>query len=232
MRCGEVVRVIVACGVLGLVQPGRGAAQQADAQAWGLVTATVPVGEAGRWFAYLEAQGRLGDDASRFERILLRPALGRQLSPQVGVFVGYAWTPTFMDAAYASVFRGEHRAWQQAVITHRTAGLSWQHRIRQEQRWLEGAAGASHRTRYLLRGSRGLGSGGIGITGYHELFVTWNDVDRGPQAGFDRNRWFAGPYLVRGPVRYEAGYLGEYGRRFGDGSRVLHAALVSASVTF
>lgn len=95
------------------------------------------------------------------------------------------------------------------------------------------ASGMSHRTRYLVRGSYVPAVGRrIGVTGYHELFVTWNSVERGPRAGYDRSRVFIGPYATRGNVRYEAGYLGEYGRRFGDRDRIINALLVSANLTF
>lgn len=208
------------------------AAQTHDVQSWTLLTAQVGLAHQGRSFVYLEAQARVGDDVSHLERLLLRPAVGRQLSADVGVSLGYAWTPTYLDTRYEEVFRGEHRLWQQLAIRHGGAGATWQHRIRQEQRLLDDADGTSHRTRWLVRASRPLdGRGRVGVTGYHELFLTWNSVERGPQAGFDRSRIFIGPYLVRPGVRYEIGYVGEYGRRFGPSDRIVHALLVSAAVT-
>jgi hypothetical protein len=208
-------------------------AQQHDLQSWSLVTAHVSLADTSPWFLYLEGQARVGNDVSRMERILLRPAIGYNLTPNVALFAGYAWTPTFMNTSYASEYRNEQRLWQQLVVKHAGGRVAWQHRIRQEQRTLEDAAGTSHRTRYLVRASRMPSDGGrVGVTGYHELFVTWNSVERGPRAGFDRSRVFVGPYLTNGPLRYEAGYVGEYGRRFGDSDRIVHAFLVSANLTF
>jgi hypothetical protein len=223
----------LASAALATAFPASAVAQQDDVQSWSLVTANISLAENSRWFLYLEAQARLGDDVSRMERLLLRPAVGHRLSNGVDVFLGYAWTPTFMNTSYESDFRGEHRVWQQAVIRHGGAGLFWQHRIRQEQRMIDETPGTSHRTRHLVRAStmpRQVGR--IGVTGYHELFITWNSVDGGPRSGFDRSRLFVGPYLTRDHVRYEAGYVGEYGRRFGDSDRILHALLVSANLAF
>ncbi len=225
--------VFLACACGALASPATAVAQQTDLQAWSLVTATVPLSDASRWFVYLEGQARVADDVSRMERLLLRPAAGRNLSASVAVLLGYAWTPTFTNTSYDTDFRSEHRLWQQLVAKHDGGGLTWQHRIRQEQRMIAETSGMSHRTRYLVRASHAPRPGGrIGITGYQELFVTWNTVERGPRAGFDRSRVFVGPFLTSGPVRYEAGYLGEYGRRFGERDRIISALLLSANLTF
>jgi hypothetical protein len=221
----------VAIAALFMGAPLPAVAQRTDVQGWALATANISLTDDARWSLYLEAQARLGDDLSQLERLLLRPAVGRRLSNDVSLFLGYAWTPTFTDTRYESEFRSEHRIWQQLVVRHGGGGLAWQHRIRQEQRFLDNASGASHRTRHLLRAST-IPAGNLGLTGYHELFVTWNSVERGPEAGFDRSRVFVGPFLTRGPVRYEAGYVGEYGRRFGNQDRIIHALLVSGNVTF
>lgn len=233
MICLRSTILALACSALSAALPVTAAAQQHDVQSWSLLTANIALPGDNRWFIYLEAQARLGDDVSRMERLLLRPALGRQLSDDVAVSLGYAWTPTYMNSRYESVFRGEHRIWQQAVIRHGGAGLSWQHRIRQEQRMIDETSGTSHRTRHLVRATLPPGRGQqIGMTAYHELFITWNSVNGGPQAGFDRSRVFVGPFLTRDHVRYEVGYVGEYGRRFGNEDRIIHAALVSANMTF
>ena len=213
--------------------PATAAAQQTDLQAWSLLTANIALSDDKSWLLYLEAQARLGDDASRLERLLLRPAVGRQLTRTVVAFVGYAWTPTFTNTSYETDFRSEHRIWQQLVVRHGGSRLTWQHRIRQEQRMIAETSGMSHRTRYLVRASYASATGRrSGVTGYHELFVTWNSVERGPRAGYDRSRLFVGPYATRGRVRYEAGYVGEYGRRFGNRDRIINALLVSANLTF
>jgi hypothetical protein len=117
--------------------------------------------------------------------------------------LGYAWTPTFMNASHDEDFRNENRIWQQILIKQTWLGLDWQHRLRQEQRIIDEAGGTSNRTRYLLRGSYPLATDGtVGLTGYNELFVAENGVAKGPVGGFDRDRFFFGPYLKSGPGRY------------------------------
>ncbi len=211
----------------------RAFAQRTDFQQWTLVTANVSLDEEKKWLFYMEAQPRIGDDVSRLERLLVRPAIGYNYTKNITFYLGYAWTPTFMDASYDENFRNEQRIWQQVLIKHSDFGLDWQHRLREEQRIIDDASSTSNRFRYLLRGSYLLcDESGIGLTGYNELFVTFNSVDRGPRAGFDRDRFFFGPYLQKGIGRYEIGYLGEYGKRFGNDDRMINALMVSAGFNF
>jgi hypothetical protein len=208
-------------------------AQQTDFQSWTMVSATVNIDPNNKFFAYMEAQPRIGDDISRLERLLIRPALGYNLSPNLALVIGYAWTPTFSNASYDRDFRNENRIWQQLQYRHDLWGLKWQHRLRQEQRIIQDAPGTSNRTRYQLRGSYGLApDSSYGLTGYNEVFATENGTRRGFIGGFDRNRAFFGPYLVSGPGRYEIGYLGEYARQFGKDSRMINAIMLSAQYTF
>lgn len=207
--------------------------QQTDFQSWSILTATVSLDPEKKFFVYTEAQPRVGNDISRLERLLIRPALGYNVNKNVALFLGYAWTPTFMNAKYDQDFRNENRIWQQVLIKHTDFGIDWQHRIRQEQRMIEDASGPSNRTRYLLRGSYALSEDkSFGVTGYNELFVTENSTHRGPKGGFDRDRFFVGPYVTSGPARYEVGYLGEYARKFGNDSRMINAVLLSANFNF
>lgn len=208
-------------------------AQKSDIQSWTLLSATANLDEDHKWFAYMEAQPRIGDDVSRLERLLIRPAIGYNVNKNLSFYLGYGWTPTFMNASYDDDFRNENRIWQQALYKHDLCGIQWQHRLRQEQRLIDGASGTSNRTRYLLRGSYDLANdGSYGITGYNELFITANGTNRGPEGGFDRNRFFFGPLFRAGPGRYEVGYLGEYARQFGSDSRMINALLVSAQFSF
>lgn len=208
-------------------------AQKTDFQSWNLVTATVNLDQQKNWFVYGEAQPRVGDDSTRLERLLLRSALGYNVNDRLALYLGYGWTPTFMNPSYNEDFRNENRVWQQALYKHDLWGLQWQHRLRQEQRIIEDASGTSNRTRYLLRGSYGLScDGDVGLTGYNEIFVTENGTNKGPVGGFDRDRFFFGPYLKSGLGRYEIGYLGEYARQFGNDSRMINALMLSANYSF
>lgn len=222
--CSSIVAALCLCGVRAVH------AQQTDIQSWTLITAQTTLDSDKKWLVYAEAQPRVGDDISRLERLLLRPAVGYNYTEKTSLYLGYAWTPTFYDTHYNEDFRNEQRIWQQVLHKHDAFGMSWQHRLRQEQRFIDDASSTSHRTRYLLRGSYRLSElYNTGLTGYNELFVTENSVRRGPRAGFDRNRFFFGPYIVAGAGRYEVGYLGEYGKRFGSDDRMINAFMVTAN---
>jgi hypothetical protein len=91
----------------------------------------------------------------------------------------------------------------------------------------------SNRLRYLLRGSYALAEDkAFGMTGYNEIFVNFNSVDKGPSGGYDRDRFFFGPYWTVGNARYEVGYLGEHARIFGANERYISALMVSANLNF
>lgn len=231
--CLNRVRGLAIVLLLLVCVPGSAYAQKTDFQSWTLVTTEVPLDSEKRWFIYGEAQPRVGDNISRLERLLLRSALGYSIDKSTALYLGYAWTPTFTNSSYDEDFRNEQRTWQQFLKKHTWLGLAWQHRLRQEQRYIDDASSTSHRTRYLLRGSyRLVESQDIGLTGYNEIFVTENSVERGPRAGFDRDRFFFGPYFVAGQGRYEVGYLGEYGKRFGSSDRMINAFMLSAAYNF
>ena len=109
-------------------------AQRTDFQSWTLVTAQATLDSDKKWLLYTEAQPRVGDDISRLERLLLRPALGYNFDKSTTFYLGYAWTPTFYDTHYNEDFRNEQRIWQQVLYKHDWLGFAWQHRLRQEQR--------------------------------------------------------------------------------------------------
>jgi hypothetical protein len=223
--------IVISCLLGGYISSAH--AQQTDFQSWTLLTATINIDPDNKFFAYMEAQPRIGDDISRLERLLIRPALGYNLSPNLSLALGYAWTPTFSNSSYEGDFRNENRIWQQLIYKHDLWGLKWQHRLRQEQRIIEDASSTSYRTRYQLRGSYGLArDNSYGLTGYNEFFATENGTRRGFRGRFDRDRFFFGPYLVSGPARYEIGYLGEYALQFGKDSRMINAIMLSAQYNF
>ena len=232
--CNRLIKHLLILSLFVFVLSGENAhAQRTDIQQWSLVTANISLDQEKKWLFYMEAQPRVGDDVSRLERLLIRPAVGYNINEHLTAYLGYAWTPTFMNSSYDEDYRNEQRIWQQLLYKHDFMGLSWQHRLRQEQRIIDDASSTSNRSRYLLRGSyRFCDCSDFGLTGYNELFVTENSVDRGPRAGFDRDRFFFGPYLQSGPGRYEIGYLGEYGKRFGSDDRMINALMVSAAFNF
>lgn len=237
MKTRSALALLVQALLLGRVlmwTPHTALADSTDFQSWAFLSATATLDERNKWFSYTEVQPRLGDDSSRLERLIIRPALGYNLSQKVSLFLGYAWTPTFMNSSYQEDFRNENRIWEQILVRDSRWGIDWQHRLRQEQRMLADTSGVSNRTRYLLRGSYGIGDSiKWGLTAYNEIFVNLNSVENGPTGGFDRDRFFVGPYITQGAGRYELGYVGEIAQRFDeDGGRMINGILVAAMWNF
>jgi hypothetical protein len=183
-----------------------------------------------RYQLYLEAHPRLGDHLQRFERLLLRPALVYNPSRATGLYFGYAWTPAFMDADFHRDFRDENRLWQQVLWRGKWGDFDWQHRIRQEQRFIQRSEGISNRTRYMIRlGHRLDPEDTIGLSLSSELFVTLNTVEHGPHAGYDRNRFIFGPYFNHAGIRYDVAYVGEHVKRFAGDDRYVQALMLMIS---
>lgn len=219
--------------LLSLLCAASASAQRTDFQAWSQLTTQFTLDKEKKWLFYFEAQPRVGDDISRLERLLIRPAIGYNYDKNITFYLGYGWTPTSTDSEYEGDFRNENRIWQQMSIKQSALGLDWVHRLREEQRMIDDASSVSNRFRYLLRGSyQFCDCQDFGLTGYNELFVTLNSVERGPRAGFDRNRFFFGPFWGDSKARFEVGYLGEYGKRFGNDDRMINAVAVAAFLNF
>ena len=208
-------------------------AQRSNFQAWSQLTTQFAIGHERKWLFYLEAQPRFSDNSSRFDRFFIRPAFGYNYDKDINFYLGYAWTPRYLDNSYQSDFRNENRIWQHLVVRKAALGINWVHGLRQEQRLFAGVSAVSNRFSYQLRGSYKMSeSQDFGLTAFQILFLNLNSVENGPRAGFDRARAFFGPYLTIKSARYEVGYLGEYGKRFGNEDRMINALMLSAIFNF
>jgi hypothetical protein len=87
--------LLLSAAVATLLCPLESIAQRTDSQAWTLVTTNISLDADKKWFFYMEAQPRVGNDVSRLERILIRPAAGYNINKRVSLFLGYGWIPTF-----------------------------------------------------------------------------------------------------------------------------------------
>lgn len=196
-------------------------------QQWSLVTMTARVSD--KAMIYLEAQPRTTlagppeDRVNHFSSLLLRPAVGYQVHPNLSLWQGYAWTPTFNPE-----LRHEHRLFQQALMQHQIKKVTMVNRTRLEERFIEDARGAAIRGRHMLRLVLPLDADkNWSLVLYDEGFLNFNDVSRGPQAGIDQNRVFAGVNRRLGSqASLEAGYLNQYINRQNAANKVNHALLV------
>lgn len=137
--------------------------------------------------------------------VILRPALGLQLSDVVSVYAGYAWIPTMFNGAGRA---DEHRFWQQLILAWSLSrGWSFQSRTRTELRFGEGDD-VGFRARQFVRLGWAPRSSPLGFVMWDEFFLGFRDTDWGNVGGYDQNRLFVGLQLAgRDWGRTEVGYM-------------------------
>lgn len=151
----------------------------------------------------MEANPRFSDDASTIDQLLLRPALGYQITPTISLWQGYAWITN-----YEPGFSQEHRIFQQLIYARKFSHFKIFSRSRLEERWIEDAVGTSLRARTMLRGDVPLpGLPALSLAAYDEIFVNLNSLRQGPESGFDQNRAFVGfNYQFTSQLNMDLGY--------------------------
>ncbi len=196
-----------------------------DPQVWGLVTATGAVG--GDFRLYGEVQPRFDLKTGAVERVLLRAAIGVQLSEPVSLWLGFGWTPLLSPK-----FASEERPFLQLQVNEGIGPVRIVSRTRLELRLIAGAGDPSIRLRSMFRGVLPLGESGFGLAAYDELFGNLNSATPGPQAGLDQNRLFAGlNYRLSSAALLEGGYLFNYVWRTSN-DRVIHALVLQLAFNF
>jgi hypothetical protein len=168
------------------------------------------------FFAYMEVNPRFADldDSGKIDQLLLRPALGYQLTENVSIWQGYAWVGNFNQrhTPPQSSFFEENRIYQQINYTSKFEFFRILSRFRLEERWIEHADGTALRFRMMLRGMYPLPvAPEWALVTYDEIFVNLNTVGtiqgKGPAAGFDQNRFFVGINRTFGKhFNMDAGY--------------------------
>ncbi len=197
-----------------------------DQQVW--VNATVMGRISGRLVYFAEVQPRSGDGVSRLDQLLLRPAIGWRISPQVTVYQGYAHVVSPVEGGKD---RNEERSFQQIGWTlppSRRGEI--QSRTRLEQRWRSDGQDTGHRLREMIRGEYAFAESGKGVRalGSIEAFVALNDTDWGARGGFDQLRTFAGVEVpLKGRSTIEAGYLNQAINQTGGRTRMNHVLSVA-----
>lgn len=174
---------------------------RAEEALWFTTVAQGPV--SGKLVTWLEVQPRF---SASTDVLILRPALGVQLSPTVQLLAGYQYQ--LNDRENAPDIR-EHRLWQQALI--RLAGTPGKavlvSRTRLEQRFIEGESDEAMRLRQFLRGQLWLDRH-WSLIGIGEAFIGLEDTSWGQQKGVEQTRLFAGAgYALTPRLTLEAGLL-------------------------
>ena len=172
-----------------------------DFRLWAPVYLNFPI--SGPVKGYMEANPRFSDDASQIDQLLLRPAVGYQLTSTISLWQGYAWV-----ANYEPRYLQEHRIFQQLIYSKKFSTFKLFSRSRLEERWIQNAIGTAVRARTMLRGDFPLTADpALALAAYDEIFVNLNTIRQGPEAGFEQNRFFLGlNYTISSNLNIDVGY--------------------------
>ncbi len=169
----------------------------------------------------------MGDEVSRLNQLLIRPALQFNLNKTTSLFGGYTWLTTYNN----NTVLHEHRVWEQILFAHEHKRFAMINRTRLEQRIFPHLDQAGNRLRHLVKVNYNLNKR-LYLTASDELFLNLNSVEDGPQAGIDQNRIFAGlgvKTIKRS--RVEIGYQCQYvNRRDQFDDQANHAIVIQSFV--
>jgi len=116
---------------------------------------------------------------TEIEQLLLRTGLNFHFNDDFFTG-GYAYIPSYdLEDDINSSQSEEHRIWQQLIINHKIKKVKFEHRIRQEQRWVN--KDFKQRFRYRLLWNIPLKKK-FSLVFYEEIFLNFN------KQVFDRNR--------------------------------------------
>src|SRR5687768_12054866 len=92
-----------------------------NAHGWFMYFGDHPLGSS-KWGVHLEGQWRRNAVISRWQQLLLRPAINYTLNNNVMLTGGYAYIRSYPYGEYPALRAAtpEHRLWQQAMIRYRT----------------------------------------------------------------------------------------------------------------
>lgn len=140
---------------------------------------------------------------------LLRVGLQYQVKPYLTTTVGYGFIYNEQSGSPNNPFH-ENRIYQEALFSHKLQRTGMRHRIRLEERFVEGKD-FSGRFRYCIFADipftqHGLGAKGWYAALYNEIFLNLSDDDG--MDFFDRNRAYLGAgYKVSDALGIQIGYM-------------------------
>lgn len=205
---------------------------QDDLQTWQVVTLKGHLTD--RVLGYVDVQSNTDlQDASdtdrHYSQLLIRPALGYQVTKDLSIWQGYGWTPSFQPK-----FKNENILFQQAILEHHFSRLTVSNRSRLEENFIPGAGNTPLRFRNLTRFTYPLGKSKWSLVAYDELFINLNNAQNlaTPRSGIDQNWAFMGlNRKVNDHLNIDAGYLGDYVNHRGPGAidRWNHVLMLQAN---
>jgi hypothetical protein len=177
------------------------------------------------------ARGRFDEDASHSKDYLLRPYLSWTLVDDVP-FVDSLTVMAGYDYLHSFDGRDEHRAWQSAHHAVEHERLRVVHRVRLDERFIEGVNPTIVRFRYRLSTSYPFGGSEWYGFASDEIFANLNDGNEGPVDGFEQNRLRIGVGRhVFGRLRVEGGYEFQYAKRRTKANEFRHVVFLEFSLS-
>lgn len=192
---------------------------------WEAVTLDMDLSE--RVKLNLDAQHRGNGGFGHTNSVLLRPAMGYQLTKNLSIWQGYGWTPGFYP------YENQHRLFEQLVYNRKIKKLSMSNRVRLEQRYMPALfSGASVRIIGRVKLEHPLPKYPEWyILVYNETYYNLNTKHNGPQRGFDQNRAFAGVgHQLNESAALEMGYIMQYVNRPGNPDTINHIMQVGLKI--
>jgi hypothetical protein len=183
------------------------------------------------WSVSFMARGRFDEDASHSKDYLLRPYVSWTLVDDVP-FIDSLTVMAGYDYLHSFDGRDEHRPWQSAHHAVEHGSLRVVHRVRLDERFVEGVDPTIFRFRYRIGTSYPFGkSEWYGIAS-DEIFVNLNDDDEGPVDGFEQNRLRLGVGRhFFGRLRVEGGYEFQYAKRRSQPDALRHVVFLEFSLS-
>jgi len=195
------LRPALAAAVL-ICVPALSRAQDADSQGWLQILFNKREANGMRYFG--ELQQRVGNNWQNPTIAFVRGAVGKQLSPEFSLWLGYAWTPQQFPE-----WRGEDRYFLQGQWERKYGSWTTIQRTRFELRNIEDTGGSTYRLRHFIRATTPFSAASKHFFALQaEAFY---NVERtggiGPRPGYDQTRLYLGVGTnLSKNVRLEAGY--------------------------
>jgi hypothetical protein len=183
------------------------------------------------WSISFTVRGRFDEDVSHSKDYLLRPYASWTLVNDVP-FIDSLTVMAGYDYLHSFDGRDEHRAWQSAHHAVEHEKLRLVHRVRLDERFVEGVGPTIFRFRYRLSTSHPVGDSAWYGFASDEVFANLNDDDEGPVDGFEQNRLRLGMGRhVFGRLRVEGGYEFQYARRRANPNEFRHVVFLEFSLS-
>jgi hypothetical protein len=212
-----------------LLVPAHSRASDSDFQLWPVGRVHQAVNE--DWSISFMARGRFDEDASHSKDYLLRPYVSWTIVDDVP-FIDSLTVMAGYDYLYSFDGRDEHRAWQSAHHAVEHERLRLVHRVRFDERFIEGVDPTIVRFRYRMSTSHPFGDSAWYGFASEEIFANLNDGGEGPVDGFEQNRLRLGIGRYVFPrLRVEGGYEFQFARRRANPDEFRHVLFLEFSLS-